>query len=399
MADFARSTNPAVQSQLDRLDKLSPGGDQLGLDRISRLLERLGKPHDALPPVFHVAGTNGKGSTCAFLRAAIEAAGLKAHVFTSPHLVRFNERIRIAGKLIEDQLLADLLTEVLDVSDGIEASFFEVTTAVAFLAFARSSADACIVEVGLGGRLDATNVIERPLVCGIANLGIDHQQFLGSDLVSIAGEKAGIAKPGVPLVSLAQPPEAEAAIQSVCEERGGRLFLEGRDWRLDPSLEPALPGRHQVRNANLAWRMLAMQDQIAVTEQVFRSALGTAPWPGRFQRIGPATWVDGAHNAAAAAALADTLADQGRMHIVLGILANKDADEIVSLLQPHALSLTFVPVADHAHHDPSVLAERFGGTASESLADAMANVPEPRLIAGSLYLVGEVLASVGELPD
>jgi len=197
MADFAVSSDPAVQRQLDRLATLSPGADILGLERISALLDRLGNPHHRLPPVFHVAGTNGKGSTCAFLRAAIEASGRKVHVYTSPHLVRFNERIRIAGSLIEDTLLASLLEEVLDIAEGISPSFFEVTTAAAFLAFARTPADACIIEVGLGGRLDATNVLEKPLVCGIAQLGLDHQQFLGDRIEQVAAEKAGIAKPGV----------------------------------------------------------------------------------------------------------------------------------------------------------------------------------------------------------
>ena len=193
MPDFARSDHPAVRAQLERLSLLSPGGDRLGLDRITRLLDRLGRPQDSLPPVFHVAGTNGKGSTCAFLRAALEASGHTVHAFTSPHLVHFNERIRIAGKLIEDEALAALLTEVLNASEDVEPSFFEVTTAVAFLAFARTPADAAVIEVGLGGRLDATNVIERPVAAGIAALGIDHQQFLGQSLVQIAAEKAGIA--------------------------------------------------------------------------------------------------------------------------------------------------------------------------------------------------------------
>src|SRR6185369_13268995 len=192
MMDFARSTDPAVQGQLDRLSMLSPAGDRLGLERISALLDRLGRPHDRPPPVFHVAGTNGKGSTCALLRSALEAAGYNVHAFTSPHLVRFNERIRIAGRLIQDEQLSSLLTEVVDSSDGIEPSFFEAATAVALLAFARDRADACILEVGLGGRLDATNVVEPPAVCGIASIAIDHQQFLGETLAGIAAEKAGI---------------------------------------------------------------------------------------------------------------------------------------------------------------------------------------------------------------
>ena len=189
MADHAVSDDPDVQAQLDRLWSLSPGADTLGLERITRLLERLGDPHRALPPVFHVAGTNGKGSTCAFLRAAMEADGKSVHVFTSPHLVRFNERIRIAGQLIDDAKLACYLERVLDIAEGVNASFFEVTTAAAFLAFAEHRADACIIEVGLGGRLDATNVIVDPVVCGIAQLGIDHQAFLGDTLALIAGKR------------------------------------------------------------------------------------------------------------------------------------------------------------------------------------------------------------------
>ena len=189
--DFARSAHPGVQAQLDRLSKLSPAGDRLGLERIAAVLERLGRPQDRLPPVFHVAGTNGKGSTVAFLRAALEASGHKVHAFTSPHLVRFNERIRIAGRLIDDEALAELLAEVLDAGAGIEPSFFEVAAAAALLAFARTPADACILEVGLGGRLDATNVIERPLVTGIANLALDHQQFLGGRPHRYRGGKGG----------------------------------------------------------------------------------------------------------------------------------------------------------------------------------------------------------------
>ncbi len=231
MADHATSTNPAVQAQLDRFAQLSPGRDILGLERIASLMAALGNPHQQLPPVFHVAGTNGKGSTCAFLRAAVEAAGLTAHVYSSPHLVRFNERIRVAGSLIADDVLASLLTEVLDAAQarGIGASFFEVTTAAAFLAFARTRADACIIEVGLGGRLDATNIIEHPAVCAVASLGIDHEAFLLADdadappetrpetgndpLCRIAWEKAGIAKAGVPMVTQKYPAAANAIVR------------------------------------------------------------------------------------------------------------------------------------------------------------------------------------------
>jgi dihydrofolate synthase / folylpolyglutamate synthase len=405
MADFARSTHPQVQAQLDRLSFLSPGGDRLGLDRISQLLDRLGRPQDALPPVLHVAGTNGKGSTCAMLRAALEESGRATHMFTSPHLVRFNERIRIAGKLIEDDLLAALLEQALGASDGIEPSFFEATTAVAFLAFARTPADACIVEVGLGGRLDATNVIEQPLVCGIAAVGMDHQQFLGHSLAGIAAEKAGIARRGVPLVALAQQPVAQAAIIAAATEIGAPLLLEGRDWQADPALMPALAGAHQIRNANLAWQMLTAQDRQTVTRAQFEQCLATVRWPARFQRLagGPLgsveTWIDGAHNPQAAEALGALLGETGPMHIVLGILANKDAGAIVAPLRPHALSLTFVPVEDHEHHDPAALADRYKGRAAASLEDALAALPGPRLIAGSLYLAGRALAANDQVFD
>jgi dihydrofolate synthase/folylpolyglutamate synthase len=406
MADFARSTHPRVQAQLDRLQMMSPLGDRLGLERVGALLERLGRPQDLLPPVFHVAGTNGKGSTIAYLRSALEASGHAVHAFTSPHLVRFNERIRVAGRLIDDEPLAELLVETLDASEGIEPSFFEVATVVAFLAFARTSADACLLEVGLGGRLDATNIVDRPLLTGIASLGLDHEQFLGSDIASIAREKAGIAKMGAPLVSLAQPAQAEAAIAAAAAERGAPLLLEGRDWQIDPTLVPALPGYHQVRNANLAWAMLQAQDRLAMPRSTFLDAVAATRWPARFQQLddgplarGVETWVDGAHNPAAAAALAELLAGRGPMHIVLGVLANKDADAIVGALAPHALSLTFVPVRDHPHHDPQALADRFGGRAAASIEAALSDLPTPRLIAGSLYLAGAALSANGEVPS
>lgn len=404
--DFARSTDTRVQAQLDRLAMVSPAGDRLGLERIAELLGRLGRPQDQLAPVFHIAGTNGKGSTVAFLRAALEASGYAVHAFTSPHLVRFNERIRVAGELIDDEALARLLDEVLDASTGIEPSFFEVATAVALLAFARTSADACILEVGLGGRLDSTNIIERPLVTGIANLGLDHEHFLGADIVSIAREKAGIAKAGVPLVSLAQLPEAEAAIAEAAAARGASLLLEGREWTIGPDIEPGLPGPHQRRNAGLAWAMLQAQETLSVDRQIFLQAAAETRWPARFQLLGDGpltrgipTWIDGAHNASAAAALAELLAERGPMHIVLGILANKDADAIVGALAPRALSLTFVPVPEHAHHDPAGLAARFGGSTSPSLEEALADLPAPRLVAGSLYLAGAALAANDEAPD
>ncbi len=404
MADHARSDDSAVQAQLDRFAHLSPGRDILGLERITALMNALGNPHRALPRVFHVAGTNGKGSTCAFVRAILEAAGLRVHVYTSPHLVRFNERIRLAGRLIDDEALAPLLAEVLDVAEhrNIGPSFFEATTAAAFLAFARAPADACIVEVGLGGRLDATNVV-RPAICGIAQVGIDHQAFLGDTLAGIAAEKAGIAKAGVPLFCLAQEPDAQAAIERVAKAAGAPLRLEGRDWQIDTSLTIAMRGQHQIRNANLAVHMVeaAMagehwpQLSTAALSAAIQTGLAHATWPGRLQRLrpGPLTqgreiWIDGAHNPSAAAALATALAEVPK-HVILGILANKDADGIVGPLAAHALSLSFVDVPGHASHDPQMLADIWGGSSAANLVSAIADGPV--LIAGSLYLAGEAL--------
>ena len=403
MADHARSDDPAVQAQLDRFAQLSPGRDILGLDRITALLAMLGNPQHRLPPVFHVAGTNGKGSTCAFLRSILETAGKTVHVYTSPHLVRFNERIRIAGMLIDDEDLAPLLSEVLNRAEAyaIGPSFFEATTAAALLAFSRTPADYCVIEVGLGGRLDATNII-APLVCGIAQVGIDHQAFLGDKLAEIAGEKAGIAKAGVPLFCLAQRSEALAAIEAVAAKAGAPLHLEGRDWQIDNTLQPTLAGAHQLRNANLAAQMLLA---LQISQQHIAQGIATARWPARLQYLsdgpltkGRAVWIDGAHNPAAAKALAMELAAHPR-HLVLGILANKDADGIIAPLAPHALSLTFVAVPDHDSHDPKALAAKWGGKNAVSLTDALASIDNNILIIGSLYLAGEALRLNNEVPD
>jgi len=437
MADFAVSSDPAVQRQLDRLATLSPGADILGLERISALLERLGNPHHSLPPVFHVAGTNGKGSTCAFLRAAIEASGRKVHVYTSPHLVRFNERIRIAGSLIEDDLLARLLAEVLDIAEGISPSFFEVTTAAAFLAFARTPADACIIEVGLGGRLDATNVLERPLICGIAQLGLDHQQFLGERIEQVAAEKAGIAKPGVPLVTQHYPASQANEIGRVVRSVGASWLAKGGAWDASAyrgkihyrdeagELElplPRLPGAHQATNAALAVAMLRHQHAIEIPPASLRAAMGWAEWPARLQRLatgplpallppGSELWLDGGHNPAAGRAIADffrnRLAPGQAFHLILGMLANKD---LRGFLEPFAGSrahIYAVPVPGHAHHDAAEViaaAESLGLTAEDAdgAPSALRNIAAQEapvvLIGGSLYLAGTVLVANDTLP-
>jgi dihydrofolate synthase/folylpolyglutamate synthase len=439
--DHASSSHPAVQRQLDRLATLSPGADVLGLERIAALLGRLGNPERRLPPVFHVAGTNGKGSTCAFLRAAIEAAGLAVHVYTSPHLVRFNERIRLAGKLIVDDALADLLAETLDAADGMEASFFEITTAAAFLAFSRVPAAACVVEVGLGGRLDATNVLPAPAICAIAQLGLDHQQFLGDRIEGVAAEKAGIAKAGVPLVTLRYPDRVANRVGEAAAGAGapwlpqggpwdvathqGRLHYRDRHGRLDLPL-PRLAGAHQALNAGLAVAMLRHQREIVVPEAALKAAMGWAEWPARLQKLGPGPlqallpagselWLDGGHNPNAARAVADffrAAVPAGRpFHIVFGLLLAKDAAGVLKPFTGRAPDLHTVPVPGHAHHAPADLASsaralgltaRVEGSVDSALGwiarHAERERPPVVLILGSLYLAGEVLRANGQPP-
>jgi dihydrofolate synthase/folylpolyglutamate synthase len=433
MPDFATSDDPRVQAQLDRLALLSPGADVLGLERISALLARLDNPERRLPPVFHVAGTNGKGSTCAFLRAAMEAAGLKAHVFTSPHLVRFNERIRLAGTLIEDAHLAALLEEVLSVANGIGPSFFEVTTAAAFLAFARTPADACIIEVGLGGRLDATNVLPAPAVCGIAQLGLDHQAFLGDRIEQVAAEKAGIAKAGVPLVTHLYPPHVAEPIREAAAFAGATWLPRGGKWEAEVRAGcllyrdeqgeadlplPSLAGTHQAMNAALAVAMIRHQDQVTIPVNTLDAAMIHAQWPARLQRLGAGPmhdillagaelWLDGGHNPAAARAIADHFSGRP-LRIVLGLLANKDASGVLEAFKGQDVAFYTVPVPGHDHHAPETLAAMaaeagFRAAPTRDVADALARIAAegstaPVLIMGSLYLAGLVLKTNGQLP-
>jgi dihydrofolate synthase/folylpolyglutamate synthase len=430
--DFARSTSPEVQAQLDRLSKLSPAGDRLGLDRILALLDRLGRPQDKLPPVIHVAGTNGKGSTVAFVRAALEAAGHEVHAFTSPHLVRFNERVRIAGELIGDDELAQLLTEVLDVSRAIEPSFFEVATAVALLAFARVPADACLLEVGLGGRLDATNVIEKPLVSVIANLALDHQQFLGHGLTDIAAEKAAIAKAQVPLVTQLYPPEIAGRIGEIARNAGARWLPRGGTWdaiasggklhyhdqqgALDVPL-PRLPGRHQAMNAALAIATLRHQDVLRVPVSALTAAMGWVEWPARLQRLAPGPivgereiWLDGGHNPSAARQVAGwvkhVFESDKPLHMVFASLATKDPPGMLEPFRGLVSHVHTVPIGDHASFAPGELAEiaqelGFAAEAHDDFLQALGAIPSGArvLIFGSLYLAGQVLAANDQAPD
>ena len=410
----------------------------LGLARLERLLTRLGNPHLKLPPVFHIAGTNGKGSTAAFLRAGLEASGRRVHAYTSPHLVRFNERIRVAGNIVDDDTLIGLLSDVLAVNASARITFFELTTAVALLAFVRHPADACVVEVGLGGRLDATNVVV-PVMTGIAQLGLDHQQWLGPTILDIAGEKAGIAKRRVPLVVSKYPRTVAAKVAEVAGVAGAKLIERGPDWdaavyegalhyrdlagKLSLPL-PRLAGAHQLDNAALAVAMLRHQHAVPVADSALRAAMGWAEWPARLQRLdagplvgllppGSEVWLDGAHNPAAARAVADAfrghnLAERP-FYLVFGMLAAKDAAGFLKPFAGRATAVYPVPVPGHAHHDPADLVRlaRETGLPGSAATDVLAALsaiaksadrarPPVVLIAGSLYIAGGVLTANGQ---
>ncbi|MFM2301111.1 MAG: hypothetical protein RLZZ84_847 [Pseudomonadota bacterium] len=435
MKDFAISDNPRVQAQLDRLGALTLPQGRLGLDTIHALLARLGDPQKRLPPVFHVAGTNGKGSTCAYLRAMLEAQGLIVHAATKPHLVRYNERIRIAGQLVSDDQLADLLQQVLDAGEDLAPSFFEVTTAATFLAFANYRADACVIEVGLGGRFDATNVLDGQAACGISTLGIDHEAFLlapednvpADPLCRIAFEKAGIARAGVPLVTQAYPKDVTRTVIEQAMRVGAKPAIRGLDWFAEISSQityrdrhgeltlplPALVGSHQADNAALAVAMLRHQSQVQVSPAAMADGIRAARWPARLQMLadGPLTalaagrkvWLDGGHNVDAGLAIARHFAGAEPLHLITGMLANKDPSAIVKPLADRLLSLSVVPAPGHDAHAPQDFAP-FSSLPVRSFGDvaaALAALPPHGdvLICGSLYLAGEVLRLNREFPD
>ena len=441
--DFAVSAHPGVQGQLDRLATLALPQGRFDLTTITILLARLGDPQHRLPRTFHIAGTNGKGSTCAFLRAMLEAQGYTVHAATKPHLVRYNERIRLAGALIDNDHLAALLAEVLDAGADISPSFFEVTAAAAFLAFARTPADTCIIEVGLGGRLDATNVLVAPAACAIAALGIDHEAFLlrpetgtpDQPLARIAFEKAAIARAGSPMVTQAYPPEATAQVIAAADAVGAPLAMRGRQWwaeigetiayrdrhgALNLPL-PALAGAHQADNAALAVAVLRHQRALAITPEAMAAGITQACWPARLQPLsrGPLTalapahaiWLDGAHNADAAQALACALADKTPIALIFALMANRPLAEVLAPLAPLAALVRIVPIPGHDHHAPTTVAEYaraqgWGDYApATNVADALRHIAATRgtpgtiVIAGSLYLAGEVLRLNDEAPD
>jgi dihydrofolate synthase / folylpolyglutamate synthase len=421
-----------LEAILLRVQMLHPKLIDLSLERIRRLLAALGEPQQQLPPVIHVAGTNGKGSTIAFLRAALEAAGYRVHAFTKPHLVRFNERIRLAGRLIADDDLAALLAECERVNAGAGITYFEITTAAAFLAFARHPADILLLETGLGGRVDATNVIERPALAAITPISLDHQHFLGDTVTEIAGEKAGILKPGRPAVLAPQPEAARRVLEARAAALDAPLFAAGRDWQVAATPQglryqgrrwasvelpkPALLGAHQIENAGTALACLDRLEGLALDPAHLARGLETVTWPARLQRLdrgrlaallppGWELWLDGAHNEGGGAALA-AVAEGWRdrpLHLVFGMMASHDAAAFLASLAPFAASLAAVAIPGEANALPAAAA------AAAARALGIAAVPAPDiagalrqasaaatagrvLICGSLYLAGRVLA-------
>jgi dihydrofolate synthase/folylpolyglutamate synthase len=414
---------------VERLHRLHPRQIDLSLHRLERLLDVLGHPERSLPPVIHVAGTNGKGSTCAFLRAFAEAAGWRAHVYTSPHLVRFNERIRVAGRLVEDAALADALEVVERANAGGAVTVFEVMTAVAFVLFARSAAELTVLEVGLGGRLDATNVIPPPAAAAITSISIDHRDWLGDTLAQIAAEKAGIIKPGVPVATGIQEAEALAVLEGAAARAGATLLVRGRDWSIAPTPSglryedaagaldlppPSLPGPHQIDNAGIA--LAAMRASgLALPEAALARGLAAAEWPARLQRLhgrlarllpaGWELWLDGGHNAGAGTALAEHLAGWADrpVHLIVGMKRSKDAGGFLRPLLGRADTLWAVAEpGQHLAQPVDEIIAASGGIArpGPTVADALRALPRGEgparvLICGSLYLAGEVLKADG----
>ena len=385
--------------------------------------------------MIHVAGTNGKGSTVATLRACLEAAGYRTHVYTSPHLVRFTERIRVAGKLIEDDALSACLEECERANAGAPITLFEITTAAAYLAFSRTPADATLLEVGLGGRVDATNVIARPAATAITPISFDHQRFLGDTLAAIAFEKAGILKPGVVGVVGPQPREAADVIDARAAETGSPLYRHGKEWRAEPTATglryegrrwqldlpaSALPGRHQFDNAGAAIACLeGLESTFRVEPAALARGLKTTEWPARLQRLtrGPLAamlppdvelWLDGGHNQAGGEVLAQHAATwrDRPLHLIFGMLTTHDAREFLRPLAREAADIGTVAIPGEVNSrtaEDSAEAARAAGLVAEaypSVATAVATAaakptPSRILICGSLYLAGTVLAENG----
>ncbi|MEO1280311.1 MAG: folylpolyglutamate synthase/dihydrofolate synthase family protein [Pseudomonadota bacterium] len=438
--DYTKPDRPVSDHLLADLKKLHPRLIDLSLGRIERLLQKLGDPQKALPPVFHIAGTNGKGSTSAFVKTILQAAGKRVHVYTSPHLIRFHERICLAGTdgrshpIDEDQLV-DVLTRTEHTNAGDDITQFEVTTAAAFLAFAETPADAIILEVGLGGRLDATNVIDTPEMSIITPVAMDHADKLGDTLAKIAAEKAGIIKPLRPVVVSRQDPEAFTVIDDranklnapihafgrdfdVYEQRG-RMVVQSESHVFDLPL-PSLVGRHQIDNAGTAVTALRLADSFEISDTEFEQGVVNAAWPARMQRIisGPLLplvdrtseiWLDGGHNPAAGLVVARTIADLDErlprpVDLIVGMMGLKDARGFLANFKGLVRSVTAVPLED-AQEQPLAVDElvraaidvglpaRQSTSVQKAIRDLEGAEPGPKriLICGSLYLAGHVL--------
>ncbi|MEW6453043.1 MAG: folylpolyglutamate synthase/dihydrofolate synthase family protein [Pseudomonadota bacterium] len=431
-----------IDAILARLLALHPKRIDLSLDRIERLLAALGNPERKLPPVIHVAGTNGKGSTVAFMRAILEASGRRVHVYTSPHLVRFNERFRIAGKLVSDEALRTALEECERANGNTPITVFEMETAAGFLLFSRNPADVLLLEVGLGGRLDATNVIDKPLASIITPVSMDHLEFLGDTIEKIAAEKAGIIKRGVPAVIAPQNPAALAVIERQAHKVRAPLKVAGEHWNVhlergrlvyqddDGLLDlpaPRLNGRHQLDNAGAAIAALRASG-LSIPTSAFETGMQKAEWPARLQHLTSGAlkalappdselWLDGGHNADGGRALAAALGDLEErvprpLVLIVGMLATKDSAGFLRNFSGIARRIIAVPIPNQEKTlsgETVAEAARAAGIPAESRAtlhDALAAahalqlMPAPRiLIAGSLYLAGEVLALNGTLPE
>lgn len=419
---------------LDRLSRLHPKLIDLGLERTLEMLHAVGDPHLNLPPTIHIAGTNGKGSTLADLKAIYEAAGKRVHAYSSPHLAWFNERIYLAGQNIDDALLMDILEECEEANSGKPITYFEITTAAAFLAFSRVPADVLLLEVGLGGRFDTTNVIEDPAATVITPISIDHVQFLGDTIDKIAFEKAGIIKPGAPVIVAAQQEAAQAVIDARAAEMDAPTYVQDRDWSISTRPDgfsfdglgqnldlpkPALRGQHQFGNAAVAVAtVLTLQDKIPVSPESISKGIAAAVWPARMQLLkqGPLVdmlpegwrlWLDGGHNAAAGKVVAELMVEISEdrpAYMILGMLNTK---EIISYLDPFkgvVRSLTTIAIPGE---DASLSAEASAEAAGQAglqaapaddlvsaLRDLIASSetgPQDVFICGSLYLAGWVL--------
>ena len=424
---------------LNRLMRLHPKLIDLELGRIERLLADVGSPHLRLPPVVHVAGTNGKGSLVAYLRAMAEAAGYRVHVYTSPHLVRFNERIRVAGELISDDMLEDVLTEAEQANREQPITFFEITTVSAFLAFARVPADLAVLEVGMGGRNDTTNVVE-PALSAITPIGYDHTSFLGDTLEKIAAEKAGILKRTVPAVIGRQREASAGVIAARAAELAVPLFRMGREWQVRPTATgfrydsdflgvdlpaPALVGAHQIDNAATAVACIERlrTAQFRIDDAAIRKGLASVEWPARLQKLtrGPLVdalppaselWLDGGHNEDCGIVLARQAAEWAKepaalpLYLIFGMLTTKDASGFLRPLGRHARTARAVPIVGHAAYAPQEACARAAEVGLDcvpandigaALEDLLVTQPAPMriLICGSLYLAGEVLARNG----